>query len=78
MMGWCGMHHAALNGHLEVVRALLGAGATANCRTFGQEETPLVLASTYGHLEIVELLLEKGAWEVRGLGTGEVVLAGGA
>ena len=51
---------ASQNGHLEVVTALLGAGAdVSNGDTDGR--TPLLLASCNGHVEVVTVLLGAGA-----------------
>ena len=51
---------AAENGHLEVVRLLLEAGADENSeRTDGA--TAMFLAAEEGHLEVVRSLLEAGA-----------------
>ena len=54
------LHGAAREGHIEVARALLQAGA--NARKINEEgRTPLHLASGEGHIEIVRALLEAGA-----------------
>ena len=54
------LHWAAREGHIEVARALLQAGA--NARKSNEEgQTPLHLASREGHIEIVRALLEAGA-----------------
>ena len=51
---------AAQNGHLEVVRALVGAGADLD---LAKEDgvTPLFVAAQEGHLEVVRSLLGAGA-----------------
>jgi len=54
---------AAKSGHLDLVAALLEAGAKVN-RTIaflGRSTTPLVLAAGDGHLSVVNALLEAGA-----------------
>jgi ankyrin repeat protein len=54
------LHYAAREGHIEVARALLQAGANARKdNILGQ--TPLHWASKKGHIEIVRALLEAGA-----------------
>ena len=47
-------------GHLEVVRALLSAGALVNLATT-DNASPLHVASVKGHLEVVRALLSAGA-----------------
>ncbi|KAF8462149.1 ankyrin repeat-containing domain protein [Kalaharituber pfeilii] len=51
---------ASSNGHIEIVKLLLAAGADVNKQNW-QKYTPLHLASNYGYLEIVKLLLVAGA-----------------
>ena len=54
------MFSAAEQGHLEVVRLLLEAGADKNAaKQYGT--TALMLAAHNGHLEVVRVLLEAGA-----------------
>ena len=54
------LHHAALRGDIDEVRALLAQGADPNAfEEFGS--TPLHFAADDGHIEIVRLLLEAGA-----------------
>src|ERR1700722_8395573 len=50
---------ASFGDHLEVVEALLAAGADVNAGDGG--DPPLVLASDYGHLRVVQSLLAAGA-----------------
>jgi ankyrin repeat protein len=54
------LHLAAGEGHLEVVRLLLGNGAEVNARD-ENSRTPLQLACANHHAAVVKLLLEKGA-----------------
>jgi uncharacterized protein len=49
---------AALNGHEELVKALIAKGADVNKTGW----TPLHYAATKGHLGIIKLLLEKSAY----------------
>ena len=54
------LYMAAEHGHLEVVRALLEAGADLNqANTDG--DTPLCIAAQCGRKEVVRALLEAGA-----------------
>jgi ankyrin repeat protein len=65
--GWTALMLAVQNGHVEVVRALLKAGAKANVQgeldrsNSANDATPLILAVEKGHLEIARLLVEAGA-----------------
>ena len=52
---------AAREGHLEIVRLLLEAGADKDAATTTDGATALLLAAFQGHLEVVRLLLEAGA-----------------
>ncbi|KAJ9439520.1 hypothetical protein DIPPA_54612 [Diplonema papillatum] len=54
------LHLAAENGHTDTIRALLGYGATVDCKD-DQSCTPLHLASCMGHVSAIRLLLERGA-----------------
>ena len=47
-------------GHLEIVRALLDAGANFDAKS-NEGSTALMVASANGHLKIVRVLLDKGA-----------------
>ena len=51
---------ASQNGHVEVVRVLIDAGALINqANTNGA--TPLLMASQDGHVDVVRLLIDAGA-----------------
>ncbi|MBK8239355.1 MAG: ankyrin repeat domain-containing protein [Deltaproteobacteria bacterium] len=52
---------AARDGHVEVVRALLRAGAKVDARTGLGGETALVSAAIDGHADVVDALLVAGA-----------------
>ena len=57
---WMGIHLAARNGHLDIVRLLLEAGADKDAaRQNGS--TALHTAAWNGHLDVVRFLLEAGA-----------------
>lgn len=64
---WTPMHHACWNGHIEVVRLLLDAGASVNI-TNGDGESPFNDACEFarrtGDLSIVRLLLERNVADV--------------
>ena len=51
---------ASQYGHIEIVRALLAAGANVNLQD-NIGKTALYYASSEGHIDIVRLLLEYGA-----------------
>jgi ankyrin repeat protein len=51
---------AAKKGHLEIVKALLAAGADVNVRTTGGV-TALFVAESGGHTAVVEILRKAGA-----------------
>jgi ankyrin repeat protein len=52
---------AAREGNLEVVKALLKAGAPVGQASAGDHTSPLLMASINGHFDIARLLLEHGA-----------------
>lgn len=55
-----GLHHAAANGHVNVMSALIGAGASLEVRD-ANKETPLVAACRRGEHEGAATLLANGA-----------------
>jgi ankyrin repeat protein len=54
------LHHAANCGHVEIVRALIDAGADVNVRCH-RGWTPLIRACNAGHYEVAKVLLETSA-----------------
>ena len=54
------MHHAAFEGHLDIVQQLEIYGANINARD-KEGTTPLWIAANNGHYEVVKFLLNKGA-----------------
>lgn len=59
--GFSALHFAARQGHEEVVKALVEAGADVNQRNPGDESTALVVATINGHFDIGKYLLDRGA-----------------
>lgn len=59
--GGTALHWAAHNGHLDVARLLITAGAELDAPDARGHATPLVWALLSGHLEVMELLLRLGA-----------------
>lgn len=57
---WTPLTIAVYNGHVDVLKSLLEAGADANT-TRGNGATMLLVATERGHLDIVKYLLEAGA-----------------
>ncbi|XP_066942494.1 ankyrin repeat and SAM domain-containing protein 1A-like isoform X5 [Macrobrachium rosenbergii] len=57
--GYTALHHAALNGHKDVVSLLLAHEASTNVQDF-KGSTPLHLAAWAGHVEVVRALLQQG------------------
>ena len=54
------LHLAAMNGHADVVKVLLGFGSDPN-RAQCWKSTPLHYAAINGHKKVVEVLLDSGA-----------------
>ena len=62
--GWTPLHEASYFGHLEVVRALLAAGADVNRSYISEdEESPLSRALAENHTQVADLLRDAGAHE---------------
>ena len=61
MGGMTALLFAARGGHLEAVRALLGAGADVNQLSAGDRSSPLVIAVSNGHYEVGQFLVDHGA-----------------
>jgi len=57
---WTPLHHAAYNGHKEIVELLIANDADVNAKEIARQ-TPLHVAAYNGHKEIVELLIDAGA-----------------
>src|SRR5205814_5284305 len=58
--GYTPLHHAAENGHKDIVMALLASGAEAKAQNH-VGNTPLHRAASNGHKDIVTALLASGA-----------------
>ena len=59
--GLTALLHASRDGHREVVRALLDAGADVNQVSAGERTSPLLIAAINGHFDLMMELLERGA-----------------
>jgi ankyrin repeat protein len=59
--GFYPIHRAADQGHSEVIRVLLGAGADVNTPHATVQATPLEYAAMNGHLDAVRTLMAAGA-----------------
>ena len=59
--GFAPLHFAARQGFVDVVKALVEAGADVNQVNPGDKSTPLVVATINGCFDIAKYLLEKGA-----------------
>ena len=58
--GWTALARASTEGYLDIVKALLAAGADKD-KYGGFGVTPLIWAATQGHLKVVQVLLKAGA-----------------
>lgn len=58
--GWTVLHRAARYGHVEVIKAMLEAGADLEIRDYNTM-TPLHWMTNYGWIEMVKFLIELGA-----------------
>jgi ankyrin repeat protein len=61
MGGMAALHHAARQGNLDAVNALLDGGADINEPLAGDSTTPLLLATINGQFDVAMRLVEKGA-----------------
>jgi uncharacterized protein len=59
--GFSPLHFAVRQGHADVVKVLVEAGADVNQISPGDKSTPLVVATINGHFDIGTYLLDKGA-----------------
>ena len=56
-----GLHWAAINNKLSIVKYLISKGANVNAMSEGSNATPLHWAAKYGYVYIADYLLQKGA-----------------
>ena len=61
MGGMTALLFAAREGHLDAVRALVGAGAKVNQLSAGDHSSPLVIAVSNSHYEVGQFLVDHGA-----------------
>ena len=60
--GCTALHMASQDGHPEVVRSLVRAGADVNlAKTDEYASSPLIIAAQNGHVQCVDILIEAGA-----------------
>lgn len=57
---WTPLHHACYNGHLDIAKLIVKAGAAVDAPAMGNA-TPLMRAIEISRLDIVYFLLEEGA-----------------
>ncbi|CAK4372692.1 unnamed protein product, partial [Aphanomyces euteiches] len=58
--GQTALHFASSNGHMNIVKYLIGKGASVNSRD-NNGQTPLHLASKNGFLDVINYLLDNDA-----------------
>ena len=58
--GWTALTRASIKGYLDIVKALLAAGADKD-KVDEDGDTPLMMAATQGCLKVVQVLLKAGA-----------------
>lgn len=56
--GRTALHWAAINGHSEIVSALIKAGAHIQAASMLDQSRPVHLAARHGHLKVVKILIE--------------------
>jgi ankyrin repeat protein len=59
--GLSALHHAARQGYIDAVNALLDGGAQIDQQTAGDGSTPLLMAAINGQFDVAMLLIAKGA-----------------
>lgn len=59
--GTTALHYAVRQGHFEVAKTLLNAGASIDRRSEGDSSTPLLISTINGHYDLASYLLEQGA-----------------
>ncbi|KAJ3278534.1 Ankyrin repeat domain-containing protein 39 [Borealophlyctis nickersoniae] len=60
-VGYTALHYASRQGHQDVCKALMDAGADPNARTKGLQTTPLHRAALADHVAIISMLLKNRA-----------------
>ncbi len=60
--GFTPMHFAAINGHLNIVKLLIAAGADRNAKASEKKRnwTPIHYAAQFDHVKVVKLLIDAG------------------
>ncbi|KAG8232647.1 hypothetical protein J437_LFUL012607 [Ladona fulva] len=58
MSGYVALHYASRNGHVDVCKCLIKAGADVNLRTRAGKATPLHRAAIRGQVAVIQLLLD--------------------